>query len=78
MTTRAEKEQEEQTEGTKEVSFSVLIYHIFTYTLFYICNDKCCCVCGVLVHLDEELLVAGPPLPSKLASPGPARAPRPP
>lgn len=28
-------------------------------------------------HLDEELLVAGPPLPSKLASPGPARAPRP-
>lgn len=28
-------------------------------------------------HLDEELLVACPPLPSKLASPGPARAPRP-
>lgn len=28
-------------------------------------------------HLDEELLVAGPPPPSRLASPGPARAPRP-
>lgn len=28
-------------------------------------------------YLEEELLVAGPPLPSRLASPGPARAPRP-
>lgn len=28
-------------------------------------------------YLEEELLVAGPLLPSRLASPGPARAPRP-
>lgn len=28
-------------------------------------------------YLEEELLVAGPPLPSRLASPGPASAPRP-
>lgn len=37
--------------------------------------------CEVLLtkfcYLEEELLVAGPPLPSRLASPGPARAPRP-
>lgn len=35
-------------------------------------------ICRVHSHLDEELLVAGPPLPSKLARPGPAKAPRPP
>lgn len=29
-------------------------------------------------HLDEELLAGGPPLPSKLARPGPVRAPNPP
>lgn len=29
-------------------------------------------------HLDEELLAGGPPLPSKLARPGPVRAPSPP
>lgn len=31
-----------------------------------------------LTYLDEELLAGGPPLPSKLARPGPVRAPRPP
>lgn len=31
-----------------------------------------------LRELDEELLAGGPPLPSKLARPGPVRAPRPP
>lgn len=36
------------------------------------------CVRVCLSHLDEELLVTGPPPPSRLASPGPARAPRPP
>lgn len=40
--------------------------------------DWCVCVYDGQPHLDEELLVAGPPPPSKLASPGPARAPRPP
>ncbi len=29
-------------------------------------------------YLEDELLVAGTPLPSRLARPGPARAPRPP
>lgn len=31
----------------------------------------------VFCNLEEELLVVGPPLPSRLARPGPARAPRP-
>lgn len=29
-------------------------------------------------YLDDELLVGGPPLPSRLASPGPVSAPSPP
>lgn len=29
-------------------------------------------------YLEEELLVGGPPLPSRLAKPGPVRAPSPP
>lgn len=33
---------------------------------------------GCEAHLDEELLAGGPPLPSKLARPGPVRAPSPP
>lgn len=33
---------------------------------------------GLGAHLDEELLAGGPLLPSKLARPGPVRAPSPP
>lgn len=33
---------------------------------------------GMRAHLDEELLAGGPLLPSKLARPGPVRAPSPP
>lgn len=33
---------------------------------------------GIWAHLDGELLAGGPPLPSKLARPGPVRAPSPP
>lgn len=33
---------------------------------------------GWEAHLDEELLAGGPLLPSKLARPGPVRAPSPP
>jgi hypothetical protein len=37
-----------------------------------------CQALGDGAHLDEELLAGGPLLPSKLARPGPVRAPSPP